>query len=68
MELHDGLWNARSPFHRISVEWSGRNIDEPDVKLDELGCKLLRRPFRNGIEPTPGGDNDGCELFAFQSD
>jgi hypothetical protein len=66
VELHNGLWDAWSSFHLISLEWSDRDIDDPAPELDKFECKLLRRPFRNGIEPALGDHDGKCELFASQ--
>ena len=64
----DLLSGSRNSFIGLSVEWRNRDIDHPDVKLDELGRKFVRRLFRNGSEPASGRSWNGeCKLFAFRS-
>ena len=64
----DLLSGTRNSFVALSVEWRNRDIDQPDVKLGELGRKFVRRLFRNGSEPASGRSWNGeCKLFAFRS-
>ena len=64
----DLLPGTGNSFIGLSVEWRNRDIDHPDVKLDELGRKFVRRLFRNGSEPASGLSWNGeCKLFAFRS-
>jgi len=64
----DLLSGTRNSFIALSVERRNRDIDHPDVKLDELGRKFVRRLFRNGSEPASGLSWNGeCKLFAFRS-
>ena len=74
--FHDGsVWSFTTacttpgtPSLSSPLEWSDRNIDEPDLELDELERKLLRCLFRDVIESTLVVTNDECELFAFRSE
>jgi hypothetical protein len=62
MELHDSLCDAWNPFQPDTVEWGDRGIDEPDVELDGLERKFIRRLLRDVAQYLLCNNDNGHHL------
>ena len=62
LEFHHGLRGVRDSGRPDAVERGDRRVDEPDVELDGVECKLIPRLLRDIAEPLLCGDDSGHHL------